>query len=81
MAVKPNGVMCNIREQIIEDLVSELTFQFEAVDDGTARLRVFGKALPFGNREIVFDLDGAETASGTATTASCHVSWLQEVTA
>ena len=80
MAIKPDGLLCNIREQIINDLVTGLTLQFEAVGDGTTRLRIYGD-LPFGNREIIFDKEGKESASGTALTDSCHATWLKEVTA
>lgn len=81
MAIKPNGLLCNIREQIITDLVTNLTLQFETVDDGTTRLRIYGDSLPLGNREIIFDKDGKESASGTALTDSCHATWLKGVTA
>lgn len=80
MAIKPKGVSCNIKEQIIEDLVSGLTFQFEAMGDGKTKLKIFGK-LPFGNREIIFDENGNEAATGIAVTASCRASWLMEVRA
>lgn len=79
MALKPNSVICKIREQIIEDPVSGLTIQFEAKDDGTTRLRLFGN-LPFGNREIVFDTDGQEAAAGVALGGICRPSWLKDVT-
>ena len=36
MPVKPNGNLCNIREQIVEDLASGLILQFEC-DDGKIR--------------------------------------------
>ena len=49
MAIKPSGRMCAIREQIIEDPVSGLTFQFECKpgSDAPVRLRIFGN-LPYG---------------------------------
>lgn len=78
MTIKPNSRVVAIREQIIDDPVSELSFQFEAMPDGTARLRVFGN-LPFGNREFVFDQDGQEAGAGTALTGSCQPTWLREV--
>ena len=81
MAIKPNGLSCNIREQIINDLVTGLTLQFETVDDGTARLRIYGDFLPLGNREIIFDKDGREAATGVAMAGPCHATWLKEVTA
>lgn len=75
---------CIIKEQIIED-ASGLTFQFEVkkgihkgkVVDETV-LRIFGKSLPFGNREIIFGPDGLEVAAGTST-ARCKPTWSTEV--
>ena len=80
MAVKPSGRLCEIREQIIEDPVSGLTFQFLLVPDSDApvRLRVFG-ALPHGNREFLFDHNGQEAGAGTAFSGTCRPSWLREV--
>lgn len=81
MAIKPNGGICHIREQIIEDAVSGLTFQFALVP-GTSvpfRLRIFGD-LPHGNRELAFDANGEQTAAGTMLTGSCAPSWLRAVT-
>ncbi|MCZ6607709.1 MAG: hypothetical protein O7A64_08590 [Alphaproteobacteria bacterium] len=80
MAVKPSGQLCGIREQIIEDPVSGLTFQFLLVPDSDApvRLRVFG-ALPHGNREFLFDRNGQEAGAGTAFSGTCRPSWLREV--
>ena len=78
MALKPNGAICKIREQIIDDPVSGLTLQFEARDDGTTRLLLCGN-LPFGNRDFVFDADGQEAGAGTSTAGACRPSWLREV--
>ncbi len=81
MALKPNGGVCAIREQIIEDPVSGLTFQFVHVSDDAAapvRLRIYGN-LPYGNREFLFDKNGNEAGSGTALTGSCRASWLKEI--
>jgi hypothetical protein len=64
MPIKPNGLLCEIREQIIEDLASGLILQFECTD-GRVRLIIAGKSLPFGNREILFDAQGREAAAGT----------------
>ena len=80
MALKPSGGICQIKEQIIEDAVSGLTFQFERHDDGTSRLRVYGD-LPFGNREIYFDAEGKEGGAGTALSGLCRPSWLRNATA
>lgn len=78
MSVKPNGRQWCVVEQIVEDLVSGLTFQFEVMPDGESRLRVFGDTLPFGNREIVFDAAGVE-AGGGSYTGLCRPAWLDVV--
>jgi hypothetical protein len=65
MPVRPNGKMWSIREQIIEDPASGLTLQFEIREDGRPQLLIFGESLPFGNREILFDHQGIETAGGS----------------
>lgn len=69
-----------IKEQIIEDLASGLTLQFEARDDGTCNLKIYGN-LPFGNRDFLFEPSGELGATGTATAGLCRPSWLKEVTA
>lgn len=80
MAVKPDAGILKIKEQIIEDPVTGLSFQFVLVPESSAlyRLRIFGD-LPYGNREIIFDKNGEEAGAGTALSGSCHPSWLQEV--
>jgi hypothetical protein len=79
MAVKPDGGLWTVREQIIEDPASGLTFQFELMPDGEPRFRVFGKALPFGNREIIFDKNGVEGGAGTVAAGLCRPAWLDRV--
>ena len=78
MPVKPNGAMCAIREQIIEDEASGLVLQFEC-ENGKSRLVIAGKALPFGNREILFDGEGREAAAGTLLGEFRRPSWLKPV--
>ncbi len=80
MALKPYGGVCAIREQIIEDRATGLTFQFVHVPESDApiRLLIFGD-LSFGNREILFDKNGVEAGSGTLIAGSCRPSWLKEV--
>lgn len=80
MATKPDGKEWTIREQIIEDVVSGLTFQFIAMpgSDAPMRLHVSGN-LPYGNREFLFDRNGNEAGAGTAFRGSCRPSWLREV--
>jgi hypothetical protein len=78
MPLKPNGSLCGIREQIVEDLASGLTLQFEC-NNGKTRLVIAGKTLPFGNREILFDDDGKEAAAGTLLGEFRRPSWLKSV--
>ena len=56
MPLKPLAEMCRIREQIVEDLPSGLTLQFELVEGGV-RLTIAGKSLA-ANREMLFDTEG-----------------------
>ena len=78
MPLKPNGVMCHVREQIIEDAASGLTLQFEC-SDGRLRLVIAGAALTHGNREILFDEKGREAAAGTLVGKFRRPSWLKGV--
>ncbi len=80
MSIKPDGKAWSVREQIIEDPVSGLTFQFVVVpgSDAPKRLLIFGN-LPYGNREILFDERGVEAGAGTALNGSCRPTWLREV--
>lgn len=64
MPIKPLARPCHIREQVVEDLPSGLTLQFEAFEGGV-RLTIAGKALA-SNREIVFDAQGAAVAIGAS---------------
>jgi hypothetical protein len=79
MALKPNAQTCAIKEQILEDPVTGLTLQFELRDDGTTKLRIYGRDLPFGNREIIFDAEGKEEGAGVFTGELCRPSWLRKV--
>ncbi len=80
MALKPNGSVCRIREQIIEDPVTGLTIQIshKPGSDAPFRLSIFGD-LPFGNREFLFNENGEEAGAGTALNGSCQPSWLREI--
>ena len=79
MPPKPNGKLCHIREQIIEDQSTGLILQFECSEEGKARLVIAGRTLPFGNREILFDADGNEAAAGTLLGEFRRPSWLKGV--
>jgi hypothetical protein len=72
MALKPDARMCLVREQVIEDLPSGLTLQFEACDGG-CRLVIAGRALRSGNREFLFDAEGRVIAIGAASVKKLHL--------
>ena len=79
MPIKPNGNICSIREQIVEDLATGLILQFEC-HEGRTRLLIAGEHLPFGNREIIFDKEGREAASGTLLGVFRKPNWLKRIT-
>jgi hypothetical protein len=79
-SLKPDGGEWKIREQIVEDLVTGLTFQFEVNPaNGLFYFRIFGEALPLGNREILFDQNGNECGAGTFMAGGCKPTWMTEV--
>ena len=78
MPIKPNGNVCSIREQIVEDPATGLILQFEC-EDGRTRLVIAGVALALGNREILFDTEGKEAAAGTLIGEFRRPSWLKRV--
>jgi hypothetical protein len=78
MPIKPNGALCKVREQIVEDEASGLILQFEC-ENGRMRLIIAGASLPFGNREILFDDEGREAAAGTVLGRFRRPSWLAKV--
>jgi hypothetical protein len=65
MALKPYAQTTQLREQTIEDLPSGLTLRLEACDGG-CRMVIVGRALPAGDREIVFDAEGRAVRVGPA---------------
>jgi len=78
MPLKPNGALCRVREQIIEDAATGLILQFECAD-GRLRIVLAGKALTAGNREILFDEQGREAGAGTLVGEFRRPSWLKRV--
>lgn len=78
MNIKDDAKLWTVKEQIIDDPVSGLSIQFEVSPNGEPRLRLFGISLPFGNREIQFDVEGKEAGSGTATSL-CKPTWMTNV--
>ncbi len=61
----------NIQEQVIEDLVSELTLQFIGLPNGRSKLVIFGDNLQYGNRDLTFDSDGWHDGAGTFVGTGC----------
>ena len=76
MPIKPRGQTCRIREQIVEDLPSGLTLQFEALEGGGVSLTIAGKALGGGNRQILFDGEGQAIQTRASAQAFRRPSWL-----
>jgi hypothetical protein len=74
MPIKPLAGLCHIREQIVEDLPSGLTLQFEAFEGGV-RLTIAGKSLQ-SSREIVFDTEGGAVKTEASQHAFRRPSWL-----
>lgn len=63
-----------IKEQIVTDPVSGLTFEFAVSEDGEPHLTVYGDSLVFGNRTIVFHLDGQAASGETTIPGRCRTS-------
>lgn len=60
-----------IKEQIINDLVTDLMLIFEVTPDGEGRLHLIGDNLLFGNRDFQFDYNGGLVGTGTGL-GSCN---------
>ena len=79
MAEKPNGGTIVLREQIIEDPVTGITFKVERTASGEGWLRLHGN-IEFGNRDLMFDAEGRLVGTGTGLCRSCpssNSSWLR----
>ena len=79
MPLKPDASDWTIKEQIIEDPVTGLTFQFEVPPNGEPHLYVFGDLLEYGNRSFVFETDGRLAGAGTHVSGLCRPAWLTEL--
>jgi len=66
MSLLPNSKTLNIKEQIIDDLVSGLTLVFRITPSGEARLHLLGDNLPLGNRDFQFDRSGELAGTGVS---------------
>ena len=76
--IKPDAQDCRIKEQIIDDVLTGLTLQFDALPDGTYRLRISGE-IPFGNRDWIFNSQGEEAGGGTGLACTPRSDWLSLV--
>jgi hypothetical protein len=63
-----------IREQTVTDPVSGLTFEFTVSCDGEPHLTIYGDRLVFGNRTIVFHINGQAASGETAIPGRCETS-------
>lgn len=69
--LKTNAKTLSIKEQIINDMVTELTLIFSVTPNGEARLQLLGDNLPFGNRDFQFDKNGRLAGTGTGLNGTC----------
>jgi len=64
--IKPNAKTLNIKEQLIDDPVTGLMLMFRVTPNGEARLHLVGDALPLGNRDFQFDVNGKLAGTGSS---------------
>ena len=79
MATKPNAQEVILKEQIIEDLVTGLKFQFVCKPETSAPYRMIIYGASMQPREIIFDPNGEEAGSGTSFVGQCQPSWIKAV--
>lgn len=77
VTLKPDGARCEIQEQIIEDVATKMTLQFEVAPDGETVLRIFSDIM-FGNRQFNFK-DGLLVGTGTSTRGVCRPAWMTKI--
>jgi len=63
--LKLNAQTLKIKEQVVNDAVTDLMLIFRVTPSGEARLHLIGANLPFGNRDFQFDKTGNEAGAGT----------------
>jgi hypothetical protein len=81
MAEKPAGARFPVKEQILDDPVTGITFQFFAVpgnEEGPFRLRIFGN-VPHVDHEFIFDRDGVIRGRETMLMRRHKPTWLTQV--
>ena len=71
--LKLNAQTLQIKEQLINDLVTGLTLIFRVTPNGEASLQLLGDNLPFENRDFQFDRDGRLTGTGTGVRSCCKM--------
>jgi hypothetical protein len=79
MAVKPGAKTLSIKEQILHDRASGLTLMFEALSEGRVRLRICGRGIPTGTRDLIFGPGGGLGVGEAAQGVVCKPSWLRAV--
>lgn len=62
---KMNDRLIVIKEQIINDLPTELTIIFKALSNGESTMQLKGSILPFGNRNFQFGPEGELVGTDT----------------
>ena len=60
-----NAKTIKIKEQMINDVVTDLMLVFRVTSSGEACLHLVGSILPFGNRDFEFNVDGELVGTGT----------------
>ena len=63
--LKRNAKTLKIKEQFINDAVTDLILIFRVTPSGEARLHISGSNLPYGNRDFQFNKDGELVGTGT----------------
>ena len=63
--LKRNAKTLHLKEQVINDAVTDLLLIFKVTPSGEARLYLIGTNLPFGNRDFQFDENGELAGTGT----------------
>jgi len=69
LTIKENAKILHIKEQIIWQDACGLTIEFSIVPNDTVhpyRLRLYGEALKYGNREFTFNPQGVHNGGGTS---------------
>ncbi|MBA7648623.1 hypothetical protein ES703_56411 [subsurface metagenome] len=63
--LRQNAKTLKLKEQVINDVVTNLMLIFRVTPSGEPRLHLIGDNLPFGNRDFQFSKDGKLVGTGT----------------